>query len=122
VVLVALDPGAEDLAMRMVNLAQATESEATVWLEGSDAEAPADARITVRLLPEVSGATEGVPTVSLGDDSAGALTGRMITALSSTYNECRLLEVELSEAPLQADDERQRQAVRLLDALCAALV
>jgi hypothetical protein len=46
----------------------------------------------------------------------------MITALTSSETECRLLEVDLSETPLAGESECQRQAVRLLDALCTALV
>ena len=111
-----------DLARRIANLALASDPEATVFAVEPGEPTPEDGRIVVRLVPDDSAPVDGVPLVALGNDGAQGLTGRMITALTSLETECRLLEVDLSDTPLAGERECQRQAVRLLDALCTALV
>jgi hypothetical protein len=72
----------------------------------------------------MSDATEadpGVPTVVLGDDPISALSRRFITAFAAAQGTCANVEVELTTAVAEDDTQRQRQAIRMLDALCVAL-
>ena len=103
-----------------MNLARATAEDAPIRVADETSAAP-ETRVRVILMSDAAGADPEVPTVVLGDDPVSALTRRFMTALSAAQGGCRIIEVELTAAVGEDDTERQRHAIRMLDALCAAL-
>jgi peptidoglycan hydrolase-like protein with peptidoglycan-binding domain len=118
--LVVTGDRAADIADRVVNLARATDDSAPIWVGGT-AENTRPASIRLHLMSDATGADPEVPTVVLGDDPISALSHRFITALSAAQDGCADIEVELTTAVAEDETQRQRQAIRLLDALCVAL-
>ncbi len=114
----AEDPGAAEVGERLANLASASHEQARVHVGGAVAQESAG--VVLELVPRADHVGGGIPVVVLGDDSESALTGRLVTALAATAHGCTGIVIELGEA-LADERDRQRAAVRLLDALCAAL-
>jgi peptidoglycan hydrolase-like protein with peptidoglycan-binding domain len=117
--LVAVETRAADIAGRAVNLARATDPEAPIWLAEEGEGAAPDVRL--HLMSDASGADPRVPTVVLDDDPISALAGRFITARAAAEGDRADIEVELTTAVGEDETQRQRHAIRLLDALCASL-
>ncbi len=110
---------AEDVAVRAVNLALATDRAAGVVL----AEDPSstDADIVMELVTERISDDVSVPVVEVSTAESRDLAGRLAVALSASEAACpRVVRIVL---PDLEDGERghQRVAVLLLDALCLAL-
>lgn len=118
--LVAVGDRASDIAERAVNLARATAEEAPIWMarQGDDSVEPS---IRLHMMSVAAEADPAVPTVVLGDDPISALSRRFMTALAAAQGHCREIEVELTAVVGEDEAQRQRHAIRMLDALCAAL-
>lgn len=113
------DETGRGVAARFANLALATEPRASVVVCTDVPDTPADVVLHLgRDVPmeELSG---GVAVVSLADVSETAIEARLMTALLGEEG-CREAAVRLGD--LQGEEEiLQRIAVRMLDAVCAAL-
>ncbi len=114
-----LDNTARDIADRFKNLALATTENARVGaaLDGDDGD------VVLRLLlagPPLE-VPAGAPLVALGSDDVSALAGRLTTAMSVVHAGCRDVYVDIGSTESANDMDRQRRAVRLLDAVCSAL-
>lgn len=112
-----IDPIALDVADRVINLAAASDERARVHAGaapgGSDG-------LEVVLAQDAGEGADGVPVVLLGDDRSAALAGRLMTARAAVDTGCGRITICIGA--IDADErERQRAAVRLLDALGAAL-
>lgn len=117
------DPGSTEVAERVANLARASDERARVHPPTTTAPAAQPGRregVVLELAAHADGIATQVPVAVLGDDDVGALVGRLVTALAATTGGCERIAVELGEV-LADERDRQRVAVRLLDALCAAL-
>jgi peptidoglycan hydrolase-like protein with peptidoglycan-binding domain len=119
--LIAAESRAADIAGRAVNLARATDPEAPIWMDGDGEGDEVAPDVRLHLMSDAAGADPRVPTVVLDDDPISALAGRFITALAAAEGDCADIEVELSTAVGEDETQRQRHAIRLLDALCASL-
>ena len=107
-----------DVASRLVNVALASDDQAGIsLLDATDSRAP---ELLVTLVSHADSAERGVPTVLCGSDPVPALAARMVTAFAATESSCAHVVVALSDDVCD-ERARQREAVRLLDALCAAL-
>lgn len=114
----AAEPDASDVAERVVNLASAAHPGARVRLVREVGwEEPADVLLVLTAEPE---AVENLAVVQLGEDSAGA-GARLMTAFALTDEDCRIVVVDIGDLVGTDERERQRRAVRLVDALCSAL-
>lgn len=118
---VGIDPEgavAQDVADRLVNLAQASDPRVQIkCLDVSEG----GAEVIVSLMDCVPVQPVGLAVTALGDDDPAAFSSRLLTAfLALADSACRRVIVDLAGV---TDDEagRQRAAVRLLDGLCAAL-
>ncbi len=107
-----------DVAERLVNVALASDEHAGIRL--ADSTGGSDAAIVLTLVSHAEHVDRGVPAVISGEDSIDALAARLVTALASTTRGCAHLVIEIGVGTLD-ERERQRTAVRLLDALCIAL-
>lgn len=112
------DPASAEVGERVANLARASDERARVHPPGtahSDVEG-----LVLELASDVGDVAGGVPVVVLGDDASSALVGRLVTALSATSAGCGRVAIELGQV-LADERDKQRVAIRLLDALCVAL-
>jgi len=120
IAVVPLDSDSRDIAERVVNLAQATTADALTAVRSSRevAEEPVVLLLAGCGTPR---APEGVPFVSLATELP-VLAQRILTALATGDREGqRSVAVDLCGAGEKGERGRQRSAVLLLDALCAAL-
>lgn len=119
VALVGIDEVAEDVAVRVVNLALATYSQAGVMLAGQEWAHEAGIELVLSTTPFEDG--PAVPVVSLGS-AAGAteIARRLGVALAVADGERSVVRIEL-EGLGTDEHQRQRLATHLLDALCLAL-
>jgi lysozyme family protein len=108
-----------DVASRLANLALATEPQADVAISGDEADAVVDVQLYVGREAPMSGLREGTAVVRLTDIADPAIEARLVTALLSGGS-CRVASINLGDL---SEDEasHQRLAVRMLDAVCAAL-
>ena len=110
---------ATEIAGRLVNLVQASDDRALLWPATATTVYP-QPDIVIALGVGEDIAAPGTPVVSLGDDGPDALAGRLLTALAVTDSPRKRLVVDVG-SPTMDEHTLQRSAVRLLDALCAAL-
>ncbi len=115
IVLAAEGSCAEDVADRIVNLAQASEPRALV---SRVPEGAGDGGINITVLAGTA-LPSGIPVVAATDDAL-EMSGRILTALSAQPH-TSTRQFVVSVAPSADEHERQRVAVRVLDALCVAL-
>ncbi|MDP2181547.1 MAG: peptidoglycan-binding protein [Actinomycetota bacterium] len=108
-----------DIAERVVNLARATTEEARVSL--SEAGIAAGAFAFLRIVGDCVHDGGGVPVVQAGSDEGAALAARILIALGSRPEGSVELCVAVDQASDMNERDRQRTAVRILDALCVAL-
>lgn len=120
VLLVAASPIALDVAQRVDNLARASDERVRVSVSGDPQAAAGANRVEFELVTGASEVGEGVPVVLAGDDGTLALAGRLVTARAALTPPGARIVVDLGEQ-LAEERDRQRAAVRLLDALCASL-
>lgn len=113
----SLGVGADLIAGRLVNLAQAAAPGCLVHRD-EDSAASNDA---LRVNVVVPGATRhGVPVVCVGTDPLASFVARLIAGLEAAS--AQGLDLELPTGEVCSDSEvAQRLAVRMLDGLCAAL-
>lgn len=115
----ALDDAGREVGGRLVNLAVAMRSDASISILDADDPLREDTRVVLYLGTDAaSEARPNIPVVSAAAEAA-ALPARLVAALA-TSAPCREACVDLAGVPA---DERamQRVAVALLDGLCAAL-
>lgn len=110
------DPIAVEVCSRLVNLAKASDERVRLH-DSREVTIGTGISIVVRSSGEER---DGVPIVVLGDDDLRALTGRLVTARAAAEGPCEHISVRV-DGSLAEEHELQRAAVRLLDALCAAL-
>ncbi len=111
------EPGSR-VAERLVNLAHASADGALLALV-DDASPPAPGTVVLRIGQGGAGpAVPGRPLV-LMDDEEG-LAARLITALATLPAGCVEIALGIPEGAADGEQEQQRTAVRLLDAICAA--
>lgn len=110
---------ATEITARLVNLVQASDDRALLWTTDATSVHP-QPEIVIELGAGEDFVAPGTPVVSLGDDGPDALAGRILTALAVTDSPCKRLVVDVG-SPTMDEQTLQRSAVRLLDALCAAL-
>jgi len=114
-----LDETGGDVAARFANLAQATEPRASVRVSAEPADRAADVVLHVGRDVPLDGLPGSVAVVSVADLSEAAIEARLMTALLGE-NGCREAVVCLGN--INGEEESlQRLAVRMLDAVCAAL-
>ncbi len=117
-VFVGLDGVGHDVAERVVNLAIATNPDARLTVAERGGPLPDDVAVCLLLCGEGAAADiPGQPVVRERADEA--LESRLLTAVESSRRDRSQIVVELSDVPLDTEHELQREAVRLLDALCA---
>jgi len=112
------DLEAREVCERVVNLAAAAHAASRVRLAADDEDA-ASADVLVVLVSKEP-ADGDVSLVQLGEDAAGA-AARLMTALTLATGRTRTVVVDIGEVAGADERERQRKAVRLVDALCSAL-
>jgi len=109
----------EDVAIRAVNLALATDSGARVLLTSDPACAHAD--VVIELCSADPEDATGGPVVSLGEGKTADLARRLAVALqAASEGPCTPIRVVMDTAG-SGERDHQRAAVRLLDAVCLAL-
>ncbi|MDY0087767.1 MAG: hypothetical protein RBS78_04380, partial [Coriobacteriia bacterium] len=114
------DEAAEDIAVRAVNLALATDGKTSVRL--ADEGTRVAAGLVFELRATAHSEDSGVPTVDFDVAlSTVELAGRLAVAIeaASGTDDARVV-VMLPQTPPEERD-RQRIAVKLLDAVCGAL-
>lgn len=113
------DAVGQEVAERIANLALATTDAARVRvLDGSD-EAPESAAATMRIFARGTElASGGRPLVRFGVGEN--VRSRLVMALGASPQTGHEMLVELEPDALEGEIDRQRVAVELLDALCAA--
>lgn len=119
IVAIGEDEPGRRVAVRVANLAAATTQDALlrVLREG---EAVPDGTFLFRLCcDECPSMIPGRPHVRL--DDAGAFLSRLMTALAASSNGRREVVLELGAAVSGTEVEEQRTAIRVLDAICAAV-
>lgn len=114
-----LDDTGRDVAARFANLALATEPRAAVVVSGNEADRATDVLLHVGREVPLTDLPEGVAVVSLGEVSETAIEVRLMTALLGGEG-CREAAVRLGDL-VGEEEAHQRLAVRMLDAVCAAL-
>lgn len=123
------DPVAALVAERVVNLALATEERARVSLSPADGDTVTrdrvlddedGPRLTVRLNTRVETYTPGTPLVSLAETDDATIAARLATAIAAS-GPSRTVAVVLRANEGSDERELQRDAVDVLDAVCAAL-
>ncbi len=113
--LIAADDVALGVASRIVNVALATNPDARISLAQEGGAADVTLRLSSATDPSFTG-----PIVTLGEEDAGALSGRIITALSARGPGCSEIAIDLRGAA-EDDHGMQSVSVRVFDALCLAL-
>ncbi|MDZ4063442.1 MAG: peptidoglycan-binding protein [Coriobacteriia bacterium] len=108
-----------DIAERVVNLARATTEDARVSLSAAGAAAGIFAFL--RIVGDGVHDAGGLPVVVVGSDEGVALAARMLIALGSRPEGSVELHVAVDRVSEMGERDRQRTAVRILDALCGAL-
>jgi hypothetical protein len=106
------------IAKRVVNLAHATTDCARIHLLGEDEVCPAD-EVVVRLCG--AGSEEviaGRPHIRV--ESLDLLSTRLLTALPAAREGRHEVVIELGGSGMEDEREEQREAILLLDAVCAA--
>lgn len=124
----AMDPVAEKIAQRVVNLALATESHAQVVLtapsdavDGASASPWADRSVlTVYLTSAPESVSATVPLVSLDDVMGTGSVPRLATAIAASGDE-RTVAIETRAVSPSDERKLQRDAVDVLDAVCRSL-
>lgn len=111
------EPGRR-VAKRVVNLAHATTSCALMRLLGEDEEPPFGGAVLHVCGRGVARDVPGRPVVSAHD--LATLAARLVTAFSALTDADRDVVVELGEPMRVQEQEEQRMAVVLLDAVCAS--
>lgn len=115
-----LDEAGHEVGGRLVNLALAMQSDASLAILEPGDRVRDDMHVVLHLGAEVGSAIRpGVPVVSAGDADVAALPARLVAALSRQSG-CREAGVQLAGIPAE-ERAMQRVAVALLDGLCAAL-
>ena len=117
IALAAEDATAADVADRVANLALAANESARVMVVEDPASPEPDTLVLRLTLGESD--SQGA-TVVLDEDTA-ATSSRIMTALSVAASSPFGLVIELPQDVAGEERERQRAAVRLLDAVCLAL-
>lgn len=113
------DETGRGVAARFANLALATEPRASVVVCTDVPDATADVILHLGRDVSLEELPAGIALVSLADVSETAIEARLMTALLGEEG-CREAAVRLGD--LQGEEETlQRIAVRMLDAVCAAL-
>jgi len=112
------EPGRR-VAVRVANLAVATTQDALLHVLGDGEAVPAGAVLFRLCSNGCLAVTPGRPHVRL--DEAGALLARLITALAASTIGRREVVLELGTAASANEVEEQRTAIRVLDAICAAV-
>lgn len=120
IALVPEGSSAADVAARLVNLARAAEPRSAVRVARVRAKVRDD-EVALRLTTGDVAGTAGMPVVSVGEGDPGSLAPRLVTALSAGVRSPAEVVIALGAIDLSSERERQRAAVALLDALCAAL-
>lgn len=114
-----VDDDGADIAARFANVALATEPLATVFVSGTEADRTADVLLHLGRDVPLADLPRGTSVVRLADLSETAIEARLMTALLGGEG-CREAAVCLGN--LSGEEEaHQRIAVRMLDAVCAAL-
>ncbi|PKQ15438.1 MAG: peptidoglycan-binding protein [Actinobacteria bacterium HGW-Actinobacteria-7] len=112
-----LDATGCSVAERVANLAAATNPQALMSLLEMGAVQPEDTTVSLLLCGE--GKTEDVPGRPVVSERAGVtLESRLLAAFESARNRRQEIVIELGDVALESEHELQREAVRLLDALC----
>jgi hypothetical protein len=115
---VGLDRVGQDVAERVANLATATSPAARVTVVQAGHQPPEDTEVCLLLRGE--GAAANVPGQPVVRERADeSLDSRLLTAVEASRPERSQIVVELGGVSLETEHELQREAVRLLDALCA---
>jgi peptidoglycan hydrolase-like protein with peptidoglycan-binding domain len=114
-----LDDTGRDVASRLANLALATEPRAAVVVSGTETDTTADALLYIGCDVSPADLPDGTAMVNLTDISEAVIEPRLITALLGGGS-CRAAAVHLGHLG-EAEETHQRLAVRMLDAVCAAL-
>ncbi len=115
--LVAEEPTVHNIAERVLNLALATSTDATVSLDVQGKARPESTRVVVSLVSDADRST--TPTVVFSDFDT--LVARIVTAVESSGSTPSHIVIEIPGARSMDDRGAQRAAVRLLDAFCVAL-
>lgn len=116
--LMGLDDAGHDIAERIANLARATEPDARTSVASEPLQtAPVSLRIGSDLAEGVGGA---LPKLRVDTVDGHGLEPRLLTALSAQRDRNHVV-LDVASTLLADDETRQRVAVRVLDALCAAL-
>lgn len=116
----ALDDAGHEVGGRLVNLAVAMRSDASIAILEPDDPVRPDTDVLLHLGADPTQALHpGVPVVAAGRDSLGLPT-RLVAALAGR-SACREAAIELGDADPADERAMQRLAVALLDGLCAAL-
>jgi len=112
-----LDGPGERVAGRMVNLAIATTERSLASIVEPDSDPRPNTRVVLRISGGgTTSALPGRPVVSLEGDS---LPSRLLTAVSSSPDECPEVVVEMGISEGLDERDEQRAAIVLLDAVCA---
>lgn len=115
--LVAEQPAVRNIADRVLNLALATSTDATVSVDAPLRARPEGTRVVASLVTDADRST--TPTVVFSDFDT--LVARIVTAVESSGTAPSHIEIEIPGARSMDDRGAQRAAVRLLDAFCVAL-
>lgn len=112
-----LDGAGERVAKRVVNLAIATTEGSRTSLIAGGSPVPANTSVVVLISSGgTTSALSGRPVVSFVGES---LASRLLTAVSSSPDECPEIIVDLGSSEGLDERDEQRAAVALLDAVCA---
>lgn len=110
------DDAGQRIAERLVNLAHATTPVARVRLATAESDVSASATVLSLRAGGTQRAVPGRPLVDLAD--AGTLAPRMLTAFEATEEPRREILIQVVATGVVDEQEDQRAAVRLLDAVC----
>lgn len=112
-----LDTRGLAIAERVANLAAATNPEALITVVGPGCPLPADGAVAILLCAEGESSFQpGRPVVR--ERANEPLESRLLTAVEAARSSQSQIVVELAVVSLDMEHEMQREAVRLLDALC----
>lgn len=112
-----LDDSGRDVADRVVNLAHATTDDSRAILVDAGSAVPDDIRLYLQICGDgMASASSGRPVVRVSP--VESLHTRLLTAIESSRDAVPEVTVELDQDVVRDVRDRQRTAVRLLDAVC----
>lgn len=112
-----LDDAGSDIADRVVNLAHATTEASRAVLADVRSPMPEGMRLHLQICGDgMASASSGRPVVRMSP--LESLHTRLLTAIESSRSAVPEVMVEVGQEVIRDERDRQRAAVRLLDALC----